>query len=46
MEFLKEGTELCPYCKQPLTESKDRYYCNTESCNKVFEKYTFRKEDV
>lgn len=46
MEFLKNGTELCPYCKKPLEEGQHQYYCRNESCGKTFEKYDFRKEDV
>ena len=41
MEFLKNGTELCPYCKQPLEEDEHRYYCHSECCGKIFEKYDF-----
>ena len=45
MEFLKKGTELCPYCKQPLDEGKNKLYCRTPGCGKSFEKYDFKKED-
>lgn len=46
MEFLKNGTELCPYCHQPLDEGQYQLYCHTEGCGRTFEKYDFRKEDV
>ena len=46
MEFLKNGTELCPYCKGLLEEGQHQYYCRNEGCGKVFEKYDFRKEDA
>ena len=39
MEFLKNGTTLCPYCKQPLEEGKDKLYCRAENCGKTFEKF-------
>ena len=45
MEFLKEGTELCPYCKQPLEEGKEKMYCHTEGCGKTFEKYKIEEDN-
>ena len=45
MEFLKNGTERCPYCGQPLGEDDNRYYCHTEGCGRVFEKFEFGKGD-
>ena len=45
MEFLKESTELCPYCKQPLKESEHQFYCYTEGCGRTFEKYKIVERD-
>lgn len=45
MELLKNGTELCPYCKRPLEQGKDKYYCHNEGCGKTFEKFDFGKDD-
>ena len=44
MELLKNGTELCPYCHQPLEKCDDRYYCHTEGCGKTFDIYDFGKD--
>ena len=45
MEFLKESTELCPYCKHPLEESEHQFYCRTEGCGRTFEKYKIVERD-
>ena len=45
MEFLKNGTTLCPYCKQPLDEGEHNLYCRSEGCGKTFEKYDFIESD-
>lgn len=45
MEFLKKGTKLCPYCRQPLKEENDKLYCATEGCRKTFEVYSFEEKE-
>ena len=45
MEFLKESTELCPYCKQPLEESEHQLQCGTEGWGRTFEKDKIEERD-
>lgn len=43
MVFLKEGSKKCPYCGQPLTEDDEHFYCSTENCCRIFNKFTVRE---